>query len=247
MKKNTGIRKVVSVLACLTLTMSAMVSAFGLEVAPTEKEEKRDITSLTFGGCRTEAAEDGEINRYVYLDMNYTDESIDKQAVKDGITVTFSDNDSITSWEWDNTELLSSATGTRDPVTKVTTVKYAYTLILLIKQNTNSDFTVNVQTENGITANQKYLVSEDMEATPATNDTNTEEEVFPEPLIKGDVDGNGRITANDSLMITRHNVKLITLTDQKLLAADVNNDSKVDSKDAIAVLRYTIGYDAQIK
>ena len=58
MKKNTGIRKVVSVLACLTLTMSAMVSAFGLEVAPTVADEKRDITSLTFGGCRTEAAEE---------------------------------------------------------------------------------------------------------------------------------------------------------------------------------------------
>ena len=241
MKKSKGIKKVVSVFACLTLILSAMVRAFGLEVISNMADRNSEITGLTFGDCRTEIADDGEIDRYVYLDINYTDESVDIQKVKDGITVSFGDNDSIDSWEWDSSELLSSAVCTRDPITKVTTVNYAYTLILLIKQNSDTYFTVNVQTEDGVSAYHQYGYSEETEDVPV-NELDAAEEVYSEPLIKGDVDGNGRVTANDSLMITRYTVKLVNLTDEQLKTADVNNDCKVDSKDAIEVLRYTIGY-----
>ena len=44
------------------------------------------------------------------------------------------------------------------------------------------------------------------------------------------------------MLIQRYTIKLKQLDDKQLKAADVNGDGKVTNKDALAILRFTIGY-----
>ncbi len=62
-----------------------------------------------------------------------------------------------------------------------------------------------------------------------------------EEQMIGDVNGDKKVTASDSLMIQRYVVKLITFSDEQIAIADVNQDSKADSRDSLEILRYTIG------
>ena len=58
--------------------------------------------------------------------------------------------------------------------------------------------------------------------------------------LSGDVDGDGKVSAKDSMLIQRYVIKLKQLDDEQLLAADVNADNKVTNKDALDILRFTI-------
>lgn len=59
--------------------------------------------------------------------------------------------------------------------------------------------------------------------------------------IYGDMDADGKITANDALEILRLSVGMIELTPELLTAADVDGDEKVTANDALAVLRFSVG------
>ena len=61
------------------------------------------------------------------------------------------------------------------------------------------------------------------------------------PNMKGDANGDGKVSAKDSLMIRRYALKLAELDAKDYEAADVNGDGKVTAKDALEVLRFTIG------
>lgn len=56
----------------------------------------------------------------------------------------------------------------------------------------------------------------------------------------GDVNGDGKVTAKDSMTVQRYAIKLVELTDDQLKAADVDNDGKVTAKDALYILRCSI-------
>ena len=58
--------------------------------------------------------------------------------------------------------------------------------------------------------------------------------------ILGDVNGDNKVTAKDSMQIQRYAVKLISLDEDQLKRADVDGDNKVGNKDALNILRYTI-------
>ena len=62
----------------------------------------------------------------------------------------------------------------------------------------------------------------------------------PKDMIYGDIDGDGKITAKDSLSIARHVVKIRMIAEERLPAADVNKDGKITNKDSLEILRYTI-------
>ena len=47
------------------------------------------------------------------------------------------------------------------------------------------------------------------------------------------------------MLIQRYAVHLIKLDDTQLKAADVNGDGKVTNKDALSILRYSIGYKVE--
>ena len=59
-------------------------------------------------------------------------------------------------------------------------------------------------------------------------------------VMLGDVDGDGKVSAKDALVIQRYTIKLAKLDDAQLAAADVDGDGKVSGKDALVILRYSI-------
>ena len=77
----------------------------------------------------------------------------------------------------------------------------------------------------------------DVPSTPDTPDTPDKPQIKP-----GDVNGDGKITAKDSMLVQRYTINLVKFSDDQLKAADVTGDRKVTNKDALAILRYTIGY-----
>ena len=60
---------------------------------------------------------------------------------------------------------------------------------------------------------------------------------YVEPIIKGDVNGDGKITADDARKALRASAKLENLTNKETLAADINGDGKVSADDARTILR----------
>jgi uncharacterized protein YcbK (DUF882 family) len=61
------------------------------------------------------------------------------------------------------------------------------------------------------------------------------------PDIKGDVDGNGKITAADARLALRASAKLENLTDKQKKSADIDGDGKVTAKDAREILQKASG------
>ena len=58
--------------------------------------------------------------------------------------------------------------------------------------------------------------------------------------VLGDIDGDEKVTAKDSMIIQRYVINLKLLDSVQLKAADVNGDEKVTNKDALEILRYTL-------
>ena len=58
--------------------------------------------------------------------------------------------------------------------------------------------------------------------------------------LLGDVNGDGVVNSADAMLISRHSVKLIDLTEEQLVYADVNQDGRVNSGDAQLISRYSV-------
>jgi GH24 family phage-related lysozyme (muramidase) len=64
--------------------------------------------------------------------------------------------------------------------------------------------------------------------------------------LKGDVTGDGKVTAADSLNVLRHVCNIEKLTDDKITNADFSEDGKVTSMDALLIQRYVLGINGNI-
>lgn len=64
-----------------------------------------------------------------------------------------------------------------------------------------------------------------------------------EAYKKGDVDGDGKITANDSRLALRASVGTENLTEKQKKAADVDGDGKITAADAREILRQSVGLE----
>ena len=64
---------------------------------------------------------------------------------------------------------------------------------------------------------------------------------IPKGRMRGDVDGDGKITKNDANLIRKHSAGSITLTGADFWCADVNVDNEVDNNDVININRYISG------
>ena len=67
--------------------------------------------------------------------------------------------------------------------------------------------------------------------------------IYPDHRIKGDVNGDGKITAVDASAVLIEFAELSadgkgTFTPSQFAAADVNNDGKITAVDASSILRY---------
>lgn len=71
--------------------------------------------------------------------------------------------------------------------------------------------------------------------------TPTPEPPTPTPPVDettpGDVDGDGKVTAEDALTVIRNAMELQELTDAQIAAADVDGDGKVTTEDALTIIR----------
>ena len=64
---------------------------------------------------------------------------------------------------------------------------------------------------------------------------------IPKGRMRGDVDGDGKITENDADQILQHNNNLITLTGADFWCADVNANNVANTNDYSQILRYISG------
>ncbi len=64
------------------------------------------------------------------------------------------------------------------------------------------------------------------------------EEVVEDPILYGDVNGDGKVTSLDAAQILKHDAMMITIEGDSLVAADVTGDGKVNSLDAAQILKY---------
>ena len=58
---------------------------------------------------------------------------------------------------------------------------------------------------------------------------------------KGDVDGDGKITTKDALMIVQAINDLLNLTEDQFMRADLNDDGELSSAEALRILKYVSG------
>ena len=61
--------------------------------------------------------------------------------------------------------------------------------------------------------------------------------------VKGDVDGNGTISANDARQTLRAAVGLTKLSGMTLFAGDADRDDKISANDARLILRASVGLE----
>lgn len=59
-------------------------------------------------------------------------------------------------------------------------------------------------------------------------------------VIYGDVNGDGRVNAQDLLTIQKNNIRIATLTGAHYTAADVNRDGRVNAQDLLVVQKHNI-------
>jgi parallel beta-helix repeat protein len=78
-------------------------------------------------------------------------------------------------------------------------------------------------------------------------DTGADENNRPTPLPRGDVSGNGSVTAFDASLVLQHVVGLINLSESQFpkgaadVGADVTGNKVVSALDAALILQYTVG------
>lgn len=60
-------------------------------------------------------------------------------------------------------------------------------------------------------------------------------------IIKGDVDGNGKITITDATAINQYLVETITLRDERKVAADIDNSGSISITDLSTINQYIVG------
>ena len=56
----------------------------------------------------------------------------------------------------------------------------------------------------------------------------------------GDVNGDGRINADDAVLVLRYAVELTEFNETQKLAADVSKDGRINADDAVLILRFAV-------
>ena len=108
----------------------------------------------------------------------------------------------------------------------------------------SEDVTVNVDSHYG--ADEELT-----EETPAVMETYTTDKKLdadvkaPAPKILGDVNGDDKASAKDSMMVQRFTVGLVELDDTQKQNADVDGNGKVTNADALNIMRYTVNADVK--
>lgn len=65
--------------------------------------------------------------------------------------------------------------------------------------------------------------------------------VVGDGVLKGDVNGDGKVNGTDALWVSQYFVGARQLTDAQKTAADVNHDGKINGTDALWIAQYFVG------
>lgn len=65
------------------------------------------------------------------------------------------------------------------------------------------------------------------------------------PVVLGDVNGDGTVSAIDASQVARHSVGLLTLGAEAYVNAEVNGDTNISAIDASLIARYSVGLITQ--
>ncbi len=144
---------------------------------------------------------------------------------------TSSDKSSDTESETDTDTQINSDTDTNKDVDTETDTSTA-------KPNTASDKADTSYDKTNTASNKEDTDSEDTSSDEKDSSDTPDKPV--KKILLGDVNGDGKVTAKDSMMIQRYTIHLIKLSDDQLRVADIDSDKRVTSKDAMNILRFTV-------
>ncbi len=116
--------------------------------------------------------------------------------------------------------------------------------ILNIKDETKvKDFINNINTTGSIYLykNNNKLLDDDIIGTGCIikielNNTSVEYIL----VVKGDVDGDGIITARDSSSVLKHSVGILELENEYFIAGNIDGDNIITARDASSILKYSV-------
>ena len=209
-----------------------------------EKETVSDTEPETDSETNTDQTDTSSDNTDTSFDQ--TDTASDNTDTNTEQTDTASDN---TDTNTEQTDTASDNTDTNtdqtDTVSDNTDTSSDQTDTASDNTDTSSDQTDTASDNTDTNTDQTDTASDNTDTSSDSTDTNSEKGDTdtpdkPDKGIFGDVDGDGKVSAKDSMLIQRYTINLKKLTENQLLAADVNFDGKVTSKDALEILRYTI-------
>ena len=98
----------------------------------------------------------------------------------------------------------------------------------------------NVLYIDQVTADENGVISKSI---PIPSDTNSYDIVVYGPektTLKGDVNGDGKVSVVDATDIQKYIVQMISLNEEQLKAADVTGDGKIDIRDVTLIQKYLV-------
>ena len=100
----------------------------------------------------------------------------------------------------------------------------------------------NTDTDNNNNDNNNDNNDDDNNQNPSEPpDQGGDQPELPQGMLKGDVDGDQKVTAKDALMVLKFTVNKLTPTMEENMVADVNGDRQLSAVDALWILQYTVG------
>ena len=115
------------------------------------------------------------------------------------------------------------------------------------KEDTFTDTDTDTHTDTNTDTKTKDIIdteSDTEQDTDTGSDTDTDSKDTSDPekdgVLIGDVNGDGKVKAIDSMIVQRAVLNLVKLDERQIITADVNGDEKINNKDALEILRYTI-------
>jgi hypothetical protein len=64
---------------------------------------------------------------------------------------------------------------------------------------------------------------------------------FEEKVLRGDANADGKLNTADYVVVKRHVLRTLTLSDKGFLGADVNGDGKISAVDYVLIKRVVMG------
>ena len=116
---------------------------------------------------------------------------------------------------------------------------YGYFMFFVITPDAGCTFAENTVIK--VNGNASYVGPNSIEADEivfATIDFFVED---PASIVWGDANGDGEVTSEDAVLVTRHAMGVFTIEEPMVNYCDVNGDGLVDVVDAILVLRCALG------